>query len=68
MKNEHEIIGRAVEDILNGELSDFFSRNFLAQHLLREYMRISQTDLPSEQKHCYEAAMRIVVKSVEFWN
>ncbi|WP_405079681.1 hypothetical protein ACI51Z_09320 [Pectobacterium carotovorum] len=60
MKNEHEIIGQAVAELLSGNLQQFFSRDLLAQHLMREFMRIAETDAPIEEKQIYESAMRIV--------
>ncbi|WP_226052671.1 hypothetical protein [Dickeya chrysanthemi] len=60
MKNEHEIIGEAVEDLLGGDLQQFFSRDLLAQYLMREFMRVAETDAHIEERQLYESAMRIV--------
>ncbi|MEL4885697.1 hypothetical protein N6P31_01205 [Pectobacterium betavasculorum] len=60
MKNEHEIIGRAVEELLSGDLQQFFSRELLAQQLMREFMLVAETDAPIEEGRLYESAMRIV--------
>ncbi|MEQ9937825.1 hypothetical protein ABRQ07_09395 [Pectobacterium polonicum] len=60
MKNEHEIIGQAVDELLSGDLQQFFNRDLLAQHLMREFMRVAETDAPIEEKQLYESAMRVV--------
>lgn len=60
MKNEYEIIGKAVVDLLSGDLQQFFNRDLLAQYLMHEFMRIAETDAPIEEGQAYESAMRIV--------
>ncbi|MCE0845942.1 hypothetical protein LVQ79_10340 [Buttiauxella sp. A2-C1_F] len=64
MKNVHEIIGKAVDDLLNGENSQFFSRELLADHLMHEFMRVTSTDISKEEGQNYERAMRIVALPV----
>lgn len=59
MKNVHEIIGKAVDDLLNGENSQFFSRELLADHLMHEFMRVASTDVSQEEGQNYERAMSI---------
>lgn len=60
MKNVHEIIGKAAEDLLQGKNSQFFSRELLAEHLVQEYIRVASTDISQEEGENYEHAMRIV--------
>ena len=60
MKSEYEVIGKAIEEILTSELSDFLDQIMLSHRLKEEYKRISSTDAPVELKHLYESAIEMV--------
>lgn len=60
MKNEYEIIGKAVHDILDSEMSEFLDQILLSRHLREEYSRLSKTDAPPGLKRLYESAIDIV--------
>ena len=60
MKNEYEVIGKAIEEILTSELSDFLDQIMLSHRLKEEYKRISSTDAPVELKQLYESAIEMV--------
>lgn len=60
MKNEYEVIGKAIEEILTSELSDFLDQIMLSHRLKEEYKRISSTDAPVELKRLYESAIELV--------
>lgn len=64
MKNVHEIIGKAVDDLLHGENSQFFSRELLLEYLVQEFMRVASADISQEEGQNYEYAMRIVASPV----
>lgn len=60
MKNEYEIIGKAVHDILDSEMGEFLDQILLSSRLREEYNRLSKTDAPPELKRLYESALEIV--------
>lgn len=60
MKNEYEIIGKVVEDILTSEMSEFLDQIMLSHRLKEEYRRISAAGAPAELKQLYESAIEIV--------
>lgn len=60
MKNEYEIIGKAVQDILESEMSEFLDQNVLSHHLMEEYRRISASNASVELKQLYESAIQML--------
>lgn len=59
MKNRHEIIGTAVEQLIN-ERYGLLDRELLAHRLMEEFIRVSYSDASAEEKQLYESVMKFV--------
>lgn len=64
MKNEYEIIGKIVKEILLGEMREYLDQDLLSYLLMEEYQRIFHNGAPVEEIQRYESAMQIVGKPI----
>ncbi|WP_152494865.1 hypothetical protein [Dickeya zeae] len=58
MKNQHEIIGAAVERVIN--CHGIVNRDTIAQEIMRDFIRISRANASVDERKLYEKAMVFV--------
>lgn len=62
MKNEYEIIGRAIECLFHAEKYEYIDKEILREQLLKEYLTAMNSDMDEAQKSSYLNALNMFAK------